>query len=196
MYCFSTVTVHTRSWMFIFNCHCLNPMSLQTVPDMGCCNTKSPVINDCKFYSAYGQWQWWKMFQHTVNIMCNCACRHAQDVRELYERKLERANNLYMELCACMLQMEKRERELAKSVSVTHLLTHTFLHHSLTHSFIHSFIHLFIVICVQQSVWCVYLCVLTTSELTHARTHAHTTVLRLSWILSGWAGTRKVKPGR
>ena len=39
---------------------------------------------------------------------------HAQDVRELYKRKLERANNLYMELCACMLQMEKRERELAK----------------------------------------------------------------------------------
>ena len=47
-----------------------------------------------------------------------CVCRHAQDVRELYERKLERANNLYMELCACMLQMEKRERELAKSVTV------------------------------------------------------------------------------
>jgi len=46
-----------------------------------------------------------------------CVCRHAQDVRELYERKLERANNLYMELCACMLQMEKRERELAKLVS-------------------------------------------------------------------------------
>jgi len=45
-----------------------------------------------------------------------CIHRHAQDVRELYERKLERANNLYMELCACMLQMEKRERELAKSV--------------------------------------------------------------------------------
>ncbi|CAH1790141.1 unnamed protein product [Owenia fusiformis] len=38
--------------------------------------------------------------------------RHAQDVREHYERKLERANNLYMELTACMLQLEKREREL------------------------------------------------------------------------------------
>ena len=40
--------------------------------------------------------------------------RHAQDVREHYERKLERANNLYMELTACMLQLEKRERELMK----------------------------------------------------------------------------------
>lgn len=43
-------------------------------------------------------------------------CRHAQDVREHYERKLERANNLYMELTACMLQLEKRERELLKWV--------------------------------------------------------------------------------
>ncbi|KAL5006161.1 hypothetical protein ScPMuIL_017319 [Solemya velum] len=40
--------------------------------------------------------------------------QHAQDVREHYERKLERANNLYMELTACMLQLEKRERELIK----------------------------------------------------------------------------------
>ncbi|KAK6972362.1 mitogen-activated protein kinase kinase kinase 13, partial [Biomphalaria glabrata] len=38
--------------------------------------------------------------------------RHAQDVREHYESKLEHANNLYMELTACMLQLEKREREL------------------------------------------------------------------------------------
>ncbi|XP_055871514.1 mitogen-activated protein kinase kinase kinase 13-like [Biomphalaria glabrata] len=40
--------------------------------------------------------------------------RHAQDVREHYESKLERANNLYMELTACMLQLEKREQELIK----------------------------------------------------------------------------------
>jgi len=65
-----------------------------------------------------------------------CVSRHAQDVRELYERKLERANNLYMELCACMLQMEKRERELAKWGSVAHI-------HSFTRVFIdsHSLIH-------------------------------------------------------
>ncbi|XP_076316774.1 mitogen-activated protein kinase kinase kinase 13-like [Tachypleus tridentatus] len=40
--------------------------------------------------------------------------RHAQDIREHYERKLERANNLYMELAACLLQLEQRERELLK----------------------------------------------------------------------------------
>jgi len=95
-----------------------------------------------------------------------CAYRHAQDVRELYERKLERANNLYMELCACMLQMEKRERELAKSVvSVVSrsfcspfarfiyaivrsliLLIPSFFSlfvHSLIHLIVHSLIHFF-----------------------------------------------------
>ena len=40
--------------------------------------------------------------------------KHAQDVREHYERKLERANNLYMELTTCMLQLDKREKELIK----------------------------------------------------------------------------------
>ncbi len=45
--------------------------------------------------------------------------RHAQDVREHYERKLERANNLYMDLTACMLQLEIREQELIKYVTVT-----------------------------------------------------------------------------
>ncbi|KAK0177597.1 hypothetical protein PV328_001634 [Microctonus aethiopoides] len=36
--------------------------------------------------------------------------RHAQDVREHYERKLERTNNLFLELHAMMLQLEQRER--------------------------------------------------------------------------------------
>ncbi|XP_070570180.1 mitogen-activated protein kinase kinase kinase 13-like isoform X1 [Ptychodera flava] len=40
--------------------------------------------------------------------------KHAQDIREHYERKLERANNLYMELSSCMLQLEKRERDLLR----------------------------------------------------------------------------------
>ncbi|XP_012412697.1 mitogen-activated protein kinase kinase kinase 13 [Trichechus manatus latirostris] len=39
---------------------------------------------------------------------------HALDIREHYERKLERANNLYMELSAIMLQLEMREKELIK----------------------------------------------------------------------------------
>lgn len=38
--------------------------------------------------------------------------RHAQDIREHYERKLERANSLYMELATCLLQLEQRERDL------------------------------------------------------------------------------------
>ena len=40
--------------------------------------------------------------------------RHAQDIREHYEKKLERANNLYMELSTCLLQLEQRERELMR----------------------------------------------------------------------------------
>ncbi|MBN3323691.1 M3K13 kinase, partial [Atractosteus spatula] len=40
--------------------------------------------------------------------------RHALDIREHYEKKLERANNLYMELSAIMLQLEVREKELIK----------------------------------------------------------------------------------
>ncbi|XP_013888334.1 mitogen-activated protein kinase kinase kinase 13 isoform X3 [Austrofundulus limnaeus] len=40
--------------------------------------------------------------------------RQALDIREHYERKLERANNLYMELSAIMLQLEVREKELMK----------------------------------------------------------------------------------
>ncbi|XP_046902964.1 mitogen-activated protein kinase kinase kinase 13 [Hypomesus transpacificus] len=44
--------------------------------------------------------------------------RHALDIREHYERKLERANNLYMELSAIMLQLEVREKELMKREQV------------------------------------------------------------------------------
>ncbi|XP_077405948.1 mitogen-activated protein kinase kinase kinase 12 [Vanacampus margaritifer] len=40
--------------------------------------------------------------------------RHALDIREHYERKLERANNLYMELSAVMLQLELKEKELQR----------------------------------------------------------------------------------
>ncbi|KAH0623918.1 hypothetical protein JD844_007117 [Phrynosoma platyrhinos] len=42
--------------------------------------------------------------------------RHALDIREHYEKKLERANNLYMELSAIMLQLEIREKELIKYI--------------------------------------------------------------------------------
>ena len=40
--------------------------------------------------------------------------RHAQDVRELYERKLERTENLYLELNAERLRIEQREKEILK----------------------------------------------------------------------------------
>ncbi|TNN73147.1 Mitogen-activated protein kinase kinase kinase 12 [Liparis tanakae] len=40
--------------------------------------------------------------------------RHALDIREHYERKLDRANNLYMELSAVMLQLELKEKELQR----------------------------------------------------------------------------------
>ncbi|GIY58812.1 mitogen-activated protein kinase kinase kinase 12 [Caerostris extrusa] len=40
--------------------------------------------------------------------------RHAQDIREHYEKKLERANDLYMELATCLLQLEQREKELVQ----------------------------------------------------------------------------------
>ncbi|KAG7197645.1 hypothetical protein KM043_016469 [Ampulex compressa] len=40
--------------------------------------------------------------------------RHAQDIREHYERKLERTNNLYLELSAVLLQLEQRERDVIK----------------------------------------------------------------------------------
>ena len=35
--------------------------------------------------------------------MCTNVCdRHAQDVREHYQHKLQRANNLYIQLTACV----------------------------------------------------------------------------------------------
>ncbi|XP_025195776.1 mitogen-activated protein kinase kinase kinase 13-A isoform X2 [Melanaphis sacchari] len=40
--------------------------------------------------------------------------KHAQDIREHYERKLERANNLYLELSAVLLQLEQRENDLIR----------------------------------------------------------------------------------
>merc|ERR1719457_74813 len=40
--------------------------------------------------------------------------KHAQDVRELYERKMERANNVFLELSAVMLQLEQREQEISR----------------------------------------------------------------------------------
>ena len=40
--------------------------------------------------------------------------KHATDIRELYEQKLEKANNLYFELSTVLVQLDQRERELIK----------------------------------------------------------------------------------
>lgn len=60
----------------------------------------------------------WDRLRHQVTLGHPgdpSACfRHALDIREHYERKLERANNLYMELNALMLQLELKERELLR----------------------------------------------------------------------------------
>uniref|UniRef100_A0A3B4GPT0 Mitogen-activated protein kinase kinase kinase 12 n=1 Tax=Pundamilia nyererei TaxID=303518 RepID=A0A3B4GPT0_9CICH len=57
--------------------------------------------------------------------------RHALDIREHYERKLERANNLYMELSAVMLQLELKEKELQRrEQSLDKKYPGLFKHHS------------------------------------------------------------------
>uniref|UniRef100_A0A8C7UB88 Mitogen-activated protein kinase kinase kinase 12 n=1 Tax=Oncorhynchus mykiss TaxID=8022 RepID=A0A8C7UB88_ONCMY len=57
--------------------------------------------------------------------------RHALDIREHYERKLERTNNLYMELNAVMLQLELKEKELQKrEQSLDKKYPGLFKHHS------------------------------------------------------------------
>ncbi|QQP36237.1 Mitogenactivated protein kinase kinase kinase 13Alike, partial [Caligus rogercresseyi] len=38
--------------------------------------------------------------------------QHAQDVKELYERKLQKVNDLYLELSAWKLQLEEKEKML------------------------------------------------------------------------------------
>ncbi|XP_023669189.1 mitogen-activated protein kinase kinase kinase 12 [Paramormyrops kingsleyae] len=58
--------------------------------------------------------------------------RHALDIREHYERKLERANNLYMELNAVMLQLELKEKELLRREQSLERKYPGFLKHSTT----------------------------------------------------------------
>ncbi len=40
--------------------------------------------------------------------------KHASDIRELYERKLERASDLYFELSTILLQLDAREKEILR----------------------------------------------------------------------------------
>jgi len=58
--------------------------------------------------------------------------QHAQDIREHYERKLEKVNNLYMEVNACLLQLERKERLLkAKEDKLSSQHTHQHTHNPL-----------------------------------------------------------------
>lgn len=59
--------------------------------------------------------------------------QHAQDIREHYERKLEKVNNLYMEVNACLLQLERKERMF--KIREDKMLNKTSnLHHNLINS--------------------------------------------------------------
>lgn len=40
--------------------------------------------------------------------------KHAQDIRMIYERKLERTNTMYLQLSAIYVQLEQKEREIAE----------------------------------------------------------------------------------
>ncbi|XP_062543104.1 mitogen-activated protein kinase kinase kinase 13 isoform X2 [Armigeres subalbatus] len=40
--------------------------------------------------------------------------KHAQDIRMIYERKLERTNTMYLQLSAILVQLEQKEREIAE----------------------------------------------------------------------------------
>lgn len=55
---------------------------------------------------------------HHFYFLCDCHLfrlhSHAQDIREHYEKKLQRANDLYLELTSCLLQLEQREKDITK----------------------------------------------------------------------------------
>ncbi|XP_029173027.1 mitogen-activated protein kinase kinase kinase 12 isoform X2 [Nylanderia fulva] len=53
-------------------------------------------------------------FENDLILRRKNELRQAQDVREHYERKLERTNNLYLELNSILLQLELRERDVIK----------------------------------------------------------------------------------
>lgn len=47
--------------------------------------------------------------------------KHAAQIRELYEKKMEKANNLYFELNTVMLQLEEREKQLIEREKVVQI---------------------------------------------------------------------------
>lgn len=93
------------------------------------CFERSTLINVCIFVYVQQTWKE-EIREHMKQIQSDNSSsprfeadlirrredelRHAQDIREHYERKLERTNNLYMELSAVLLQLEQRERDVMK----------------------------------------------------------------------------------
>lgn len=47
--------------------------------------------------------------------------KHAQDIREHYERKLERTKQIYKQLSAVVLQLEQREKDLIRQVNFNNI---------------------------------------------------------------------------
>lgn len=75
----------------------------------------SSPVDEISASSARLLWRIWSLSCGcTMTSAASFLLRHALDIREHYERKLERANNLYMELSAVMLQLELKEKELQR----------------------------------------------------------------------------------
>lgn len=53
-------------------------------------------------------------FEHDLIKKRTEEWKHAQDIRIVYEDKLEKTNKLYMELSECMMYLQEREREITE----------------------------------------------------------------------------------
>nr|XP_005991501.1 PREDICTED: mitogen-activated protein kinase kinase kinase 12 [Latimeria chalumnae] len=127
---------HPRGWLFTFLfCRCRNskprnrPSFRQILLHLDIASADVLSTPQETYFKSQAEWRE-EVKQHFEKIKSEGTClhrleeelinrrreelRHAWDIREHYERKLERANNLYMELNAVMLQLELKEKELLK----------------------------------------------------------------------------------
>ena len=60
-------------------------------------------------------------------------CRHAQDVRQMYQQKLRNANRLYRRLSTCKKEMDAKELQLLRYIHIHgwYAMNYNFIH---THS--------------------------------------------------------------
>lgn len=61
--------------------------------------------------------------------------KHATEIRELYEQKLENANNLYIELNTIALQLDEREREILRKEKILNINNKRVVHPILRREF-------------------------------------------------------------